>query len=261
MPVFHMHDNYEIALVLTDTVNFFVNDKIYIINADSLLVFNETDLHRSICTINHPYNRYIIEISPEFVRSLSTSQSNLLACFSSRKSGSSPIVHLSPEISANLQHELDLCIAYNNSKKYGDDILSRIQIEKVLVMINIVFASDLSYKPIHIDKDFNRIQPIIQYIQDNLHQNLSIDRLSNFCFISSRQLTHLFKKTTGFTVNEYITLSRINRSKSLLMANQSINIISEFVGFNSDSHFIRTFHKIMGISPKKYAAQYRSSVK
>ena len=67
-----------------------------------------------------------------------------------------------------------------------------------------------------------------------------------------QQLIRLFKEEIGMTPNEYIILSRIMRSREYLARGYSVIKVCEMVGYADESHFIRTFKKIMGITPKQY---------
>jgi AraC-type DNA-binding domain-containing proteins len=61
-----------------------------------------------------------------------------------------------------------------------------------------------------------RIRPIIQYIHNNISGNLSLDSLVERFFISKHHMGYLFKKATGFSVNEYIVNCRIIKARELL---------------------------------------------
>jgi YesN/AraC family two-component response regulator len=66
-------------------------------------------------------------------------------------------------------------------------------------------------------------------------------------------LGHIFKKATGFSVNEYIINCRIIKARELLKENLPVSKTGEMVGYCNVSHFIRTFSKLTGLSPKQYA--------
>lgn len=66
----------------------------------------------------------------------------------------------------------------------------------------------------------NHIHAGIHQVQDWLHENLdkqyTLNDLSEIANMSSRNLTRIFKKETMLTINEYITLLRKEKIKSLL---------------------------------------------
>ena len=98
-----------------------------------------------------------------------------------------------------------------------------------------------------------KIYMITSYIHKNYHQPLSLDLLSKKFYISSFYLSHQFKRITGYTLIQYIQLTRIrNAQYSLLHTYDKITVIAEKCGFTSSSQFNRSFLKICGISPSKY---------
>ena len=61
----------------------------------------------------------------------------------------------------------------------------------------------------HIHSGIHKAQ---DYLQENIQHKISLDQLAETSCMSARNLTRTFKKETGITVNEYVTLIR----KSLL---------------------------------------------
>ena len=98
-----------------------------------------------------------------------------------------------------------------------------------------------------------KLQIVINYINDYLNRNLYLTELANLVQISPYYFSRLFKKLTGTTPHQYVTQCRIEKAKELLkMRDLSIAYISQQVGFNDQSHFSKTFCKIVGVTPKKY---------
>lgn len=75
--------------------------------------------------------------------------------------------------------------------------------------------------------------------------------------LSKHYLCHIFKKGTGFSVMEYVIQLRIITAQQLLRQGANVQEASERSGFQTYSHFIRTFNTYVGLSPKKYAKLYR----
>lgn len=56
---------------------------------------------------------------------------------------------------------------------------------------------------------------------------------------------------------EYVNYVRINESQKLLISeNKSVSEIAEILGFSSPSHYIQSFKKIKGESPKQFKINY-----
>ena len=72
-------------------------------------------------------------------------------------------------------------------------------------------------------------------------------------------MCRIFKAATGFSVMEYIIYSRVLRARQLLQDGVSVQQAGELSGFSDNSHFIRTFGQLTGVTPGRYAKEYESS--
>jgi len=98
-----------------------------------------------------------------------------------------------------------------------------------------------------------KLQIVINYINDYLNRDLHIAELANLVQISPYYFSRLFKQSIGVTPHQYVTQCRIEKAKQLLKKpDLSITYISQQVGFHDQSHFSKTFCKIVGVTPKKY---------
>ena len=93
----------------------------------------------------------------------------------------------------------------------------------------------------------------INYIYNNLSKDLTLDMVANAIHISKNYLSFLFPKYTGYSFSHWLRISRINRSKDLLInTNLSLLEIALECGFNSQSYFCNVFRRTEKITPKKY---------
>ena len=70
-------------------------------------------------------------------------------------------------------------------------------------------------------------------------------------------LSHLFKKQENITIKRYILKEKIRRSRNLLQySDYSIQEISFYLGFSSQSHFCKVFQEMTGETPGRYRKQY-----
>ncbi len=98
-----------------------------------------------------------------------------------------------------------------------------------------------------------KVDEIVQYINNNFSQPLSLSSISKLFYISPYYLSRIFKASTGFTFVEYLNSMRIREAQRLLLeTSDSIAIIGEKVGCGSASNFGRVFKKITTLSPLAY---------
>ncbi|MFM9264365.1 helix-turn-helix transcriptional regulator [Tychonema sp. BBK16] len=99
----------------------------------------------------------------------------------------------------------------------------------------------------------HKLQIVFDYINDYLSRDLHLAELANLVQMSHYYFGRLFKQSTGIAPHQYVTHCRIKKAKQLLkVTDLSIAYISQQVGFHDQSHFIKTFRKIVGMTPKKY---------
>ena len=94
------------------------------------------------------------------------------------------------------------------------------------------------------------IQPSLDFIHDCLEEPISLDMLAQNAHLSKFYFLRLFKKQTGLTPHQYIITQRIYKAKALILQGKSLLESALDSGFNDQSHFIRSFKKIYGYSPK-----------
>lgn len=90
------------------------------------------------------------------------------------------------------------------------------------------------------------------YIDNNFDKNISLAELSMVAGKSQFHLLRIFQRTFGIPPHSYQILSRIQRSKVLLLEGKPISLIASELGFADQSHFTRHFKRIVGITPRGY---------
>jgi len=256
MDKYHFHEMYEIYYSLTDNVNFFVNDFVYPVTKGTVIVFNSMDIHRTISLDQSPYNRYVVHFNPEYIKDLCSPETNLLDCFVNRGPQFNHSLRLSLEQMGTFISLIHKAQFYNNNRIYGRELHQKIILAEMLLFLNPLYRNNIQCcSPIN-NRDFHKIFPILQHIQTNISDNLCLDFLSKEFYMNKYYLIHLFKKATGFTITEYIIQQRIIKACEMLKTGLPVQQVGETVGFNNNSHFIRTFKKLVGLPPKQYTQQF-----
>ncbi len=97
----------------------------------------------------------------------------------------------------------------------------------------------------------------LDYIYDNLHTKITLDKLAEITGLSTAYLSKLFHKEVGITVSAYITKKRIEAAENMLKFSEySCLEISDYLCFSSESHFIQVFRRHTGYTPKNYREQF-----
>jgi len=99
------------------------------------------------------------------------------------------------------------------------------------------------------------IAACLHYVQNHLHERLRIEDIAGALGLSRDHLSRLFSKTIGTPLHQYILNEKIKEARSLLIQGYPIDKISYTLCFSSESHFINSFRKFYGVTPKAYLKQ------
>ena len=105
--------------------------------------------------------------------------------------------------------------------------------------------------------DRERVEQIKSYVREHIDERLDLEDIARQFYISSHYLSHYFRRETGFTLGQFIAQAKIDRAKELLQKGFSVTDTAISLSYNSDSHFINTFKRLTGTTPKRYASEMR----
>ena len=105
--------------------------------------------------------------------------------------------------------------------------------------------------------DRERVEQIKSYVREHIDERLDLEDIAQQFYISSHYLSHYFRRETGFTLGQFIAQAKIDRAKELLQKGFSVMDTAISLSYNSDSHFINTFKRLTGTTPKRYASEMR----
>ena len=98
----------------------------------------------------------------------------------------------------------------------------------------------------------SQVRNILEYIDTHSGESLEIQDLAEMCHMSYSHFAKLFRENYGRSCKEYITYIRLVKAQDLLLHTDfDINYIALETGFFDCSHFIRTYKKWKGITPKQ----------
>ncbi len=248
----HFHNYYELLLPLTSPGNIFVNDQVYPLRRGTLYLIGENTLHRTMSTGSHA--RYVLHISRRTLTELSTPQTD----FSQLTYNSFRRAELNREELAEIVELFQNLERNKNDGSFGSDVRQVVALLNLLIRVSPTLNAATAGESIR-NKDFLRVAPILDYIRDNLSEPLTLDQIASHFYISKHYLCRIFKSATGFSVMEYIIYSRVLLARQLLQEGVSVQQAGERSGFSDNSHFIRTFGHLTGVTPGRYAKEYQSS--
>ena len=144
--------------------------------------------------------------------------------------------------SAGVSAGIDLSL-YILEEVYGAVFASKIAKEVVIYLRRTESDPQLSeflqYRN-HID---NRIHQLQDIISQNLVHKINITELAQKVHMSPRNLTRLFKKTTGLTLGPYLEKLRVELAQKLLSQGEKVSSVAMSCGLKSTNQLRNLFKK------------------
>ncbi|WPP49572.1 AraC family transcriptional regulator [Catalinimonas niigatensis] len=98
-----------------------------------------------------------------------------------------------------------------------------------------------------------RLQSVVDYIMEHIQEDMSVEELAEKACMSKATFHRYFKKVLGFSPVDFVNRKRMQIAKQLLLQDsKAVSDVCYAVGYNSTSHFIRSFKKQFGYTPKQY---------
>ncbi len=98
----------------------------------------------------------------------------------------------------------------------------------------------------------NLVCDIIEYINNNINKDITIDELANRFYFNKTYIMKRFKKEIGVKIHDYINISRILNSLGYYQYDNYILSIALKNGFTSIEYYSEIFKKVLGVNPQKY---------
>ncbi len=92
-----------------------------------------------------------------------------------------------------------------------------------------------------------------EYLRIHARENIGVAELSGIFHYNPDYLTHIFRLEYGTTICAYINLVRTDDAKKILIeTDMKINDVALAVGFGDEKYFMKTFKKLVGVTPSEF---------
>ena len=252
----HFHTFYELCVMLCPDTKHFLKGKPYSLQIFDIIGIPPSMLHMTQYPEGDPCKRLIIQFSlPKRFDGLSDEYRQLLSIFHQE----TPIFRFEPALQQKIYRKLNDIFLLAQKTDPMRNLSIHVKFIEFLTLLYLNqqhnrYANEADMTPTE-----RKMYAVASYIHTHYTEDLSLEMLAQKFFISSCYLSHQFKDVTGFTLTDYIQMTKVRAVQAMLINTQTpITEAALSCGFNSFSQFNRVFQKHIGMSPSQYRRQHQS---
>lgn len=252
---YHYHDFYKLLIFLKGNVRYSIEGREYDLQPNDIVLVNAGEIHRPVIHDNSPYERIIIYISPGFFDAYKNENYDLFTCFRQSQKQHSNLLRL-PDFTLEQLKPITASLAKSFYKTdFATDLYQKVKFIEYLIMLNrIILNEHIDYIPA-VTLNPTVLQ-IMEYINEHIVDNLSIDSIADSVFLDRSYIMHLFKAETGFTIGNYITEKRLFLARHYIADGLSVTDACYRSGFKNYTSFYHAYKNKYGTSPKTAISPY-----
>lgn len=247
----HTHDYYEFYFFLEGNVKTQIGDDIYPVRFGDIMLIPPQVPHRTIIdTQVAPYRRFVFWISQEYCNHLLQSSPDYAYIMQYVVTAKKYVFHTDLISFNSVQSKILRLLEEMRSQKFGKDAQISICVNDLILHLNrLAHEQNTPGK-----KNYDRVlyRQLMEYIEEHLEEDLSLEKIAAEFFVSKYHIAHVFKDNTGLSIHQFITKKRLDLCRDAIQSKMSITEAYQMFGFGDYSSFYRAFKKEYGISPKDF---------
>lgn len=251
---FHCHERHQVIFFLSGEGSYVVEGKTYRLQPGDLLLTSDREIHRDGEQTGARHDRYIAYIDSAFfeeAKRLDHNSEDLSRCFQVLSTRRHHLLRLEDQERKRVAAIFSALAQTNSPAAYGSDMLNKCYMVELLIHLNRACFSGRGAEGEAVRYN-QKIQEIVEFINDNLDQELSLDWISQRFDVSKYHLTREFKRYLGLSLHQYILKKRLLNARCALRQGQTAAQAFTISGFSDYSHFSRAFRESFGMSPREY---------
>lgn len=246
---FHYHDFHKILIFLGGNVSYIVEGCQYDLQPGDMLLIPAGEIHKPIIHGQTAYERVILYLSPDFFEENSSADTNLFYCFDKARQLHSNLVRAKDiadpslfEIIHQLAESLSV-FSKPAASPFGADLYQKLKVLEYLILLNRILLTKQADFSLPITRH-PAVLSIMEYINNHIAEDLSIERIAAKMFLNRSYMMHLFKAETGYTIGQYITKKRLFLAN--LYRNQGLSVTEAcyMSGFSSYSAYYHASRQV-----------------
>ncbi len=242
----HVHDGYEVFLLLSGHVEYCVETAVYPLKPGCVIITRPMESHCVHILDSTPYERCCLNFNAEALSAVDTG-GRLLIPFHNRPLGQN--CFFSPRETESLSPaSLFAAITRETANEACTPGQVLTYLYPLLSELLVAFEkrSDVTHMEPHTSEEM-----LVDYVNRHLYEDLSVEQVCENFYLSPSQVSRLFKRTTGSSLWNYVLVKRLTEARRLIREGAFARQAAEQVGFHDYSVFYRAYRKRYGTSPQK----------
>lgn len=233
-----------------------INEREHVIIHSEQSVKVELAFHPSYISPSYNFNN--IRITPLQYAESGVNEANWLNAFTTRSETYKGLLNIGITTAKrieNLLHQTEFELI--EQKDYYWPCRTRSYLLELLLVVDRSYIDASHENILEIANGMDETCNIIMYLNNNYNEKIRISTLTEKFTINRTTLNENFKKVTGVPVMTYLINLRMKMAMVLLKDTAlQITEIMYRVGFNDNSHFVKSFKKHVGLAPSQYRETY-----
>jgi len=247
---YHYHDFDKIIIFIRGSVTYRIEGCAYKLKPYDIILVRHNDIHKPDIDPSVPYERIIVYLSPGFLLAYRSDSYDLSTCFQKSKELHSHVLRIHSMEKSGIYRTLANLEYACTHDGYARDLYCQVVFLEFMIQLNRAsLANRVQYLPPSTGD--RRIINIMDYINNHLTEEITVETIAEACYISRYHLMHLFKGETGYTLFDYITEKRLTLARDLLRTGMTVTEACFASGFKNYSTFFRAYKKHYHVSPSE----------
>lgn len=244
---FHYHTFHKIVIPIKGSLSYMIEGRHYRLEPFDIALVGRGCVHKP--ETDESNERVLFYLSSEYLRGKSVDGFDLEESFKKAQESGSFVLRLSTAQRSRISKLIRRFQEEEKDKEYGSNLMCDVLMQEIMIELARFSFKQQSYV---VDTVYDeKIVSILNYINDNLTENITNDYLAEHFYMSKYHMMRKFKQETGYTIHNYLSNKRLMLAQKMLEEGVNSTEACYGCGFKDYSVFSKAYKKLFSVSPGK----------